>query len=106
MNPTILNKIIKAVQHAKEKHPVFCANAYQAISILTEEVGELAKSMNDADLKQVEYEALDTIAVLIRIIEEFPEVYPWPKGLSAEEIDHLHAPVKCNGMYVNGKKIK
>lgn len=104
MTPELMNKIIKSVQHAKEKHPVFCANAYQAISILTEEVGELAKAMNDADLKQVEYEALDTIAVLVRIIEDFPEVYPWPKNEA--EIDLFNAPVKCKEMYVNGEKVK
>jgi NTP pyrophosphatase (non-canonical NTP hydrolase) len=106
MTPELINKIIKAVQHAKEKHPVFCANGYHAISLATEELGELAKAMNDADLEQVELEALDTIAVLVRIIENFQEVYPWPKGLSKEEIDHFNAPVKCKEMYVNGEKIK
>lgn len=106
MKPELMNNIIKAVQHAKEKHPVFCVNAWHAISLATEELGELAKAMNDADLKQVELEALDTIAVLVRIIENFQEVLPFPKGLNAEEIDHFNAPVKCKEMYYKGEKIK
>lgn len=69
MNPTILNKIIKAVQKAKAKHPYFCENQYQAISIATEELGELAQAINDGNYKDAEVEALDTIAVCVRIIE-------------------------------------
>ena len=106
MTPELMNKIIKAVQHAKEKHPAFCVNGYHAISLATEELGKLSKAMNDGNLEQVELEALDTIAVLVRIIEKFQEVYPWPKGLSREEIDHFNAPVKYKEIYVNGKKIK
>lgn len=71
MNPTIMNKVIKAVEHAKEKHPNFCDNNYQAISIATEELGELAKAMNDGNAEEVIAEALDVIAVMVRIIERF-----------------------------------
>lgn len=71
MNPSIMNKIIKSVQRAKEKHPNFCENNYQAISIATEELGELAKAMNDGNADEVIAEALDVIAVMVRIIERF-----------------------------------
>lgn len=69
MNPYLANKIIKAVEHAKAKHPVFCDNLPHAVCLATEELGELAKAVNDGNQAEIEAEALDTIAVLVRIIE-------------------------------------
>lgn len=69
MNPTTLNKIIKAVEHARQKHPFFCGNLPHAVSLATEELGELAKAVNDGNQAEIEGEALDTIAVLVRIVE-------------------------------------
>lgn len=69
MNPTTLNKIIKAVEHAWQKHPFFCENLPHAVSLATEELGELAKAVNDGNQAEIEAEALDTIAVLVRLIE-------------------------------------
>ncbi len=47
MDPYLANKIIKAVQHAKAKHPFFCENLPHAVCLATEELGELAKAVND-----------------------------------------------------------
>ena len=69
MDPYLANKIIKAVQHAKSKHPFFCENLPHAVCLATEELGELAKAVNDGKQAEIEAEALDTIAVLVRIIE-------------------------------------
>lgn len=69
MDPYLANKIIKAVQHAKSKHPFFCDNLPHAVCLATEELGELAKAVNDGNQAEIEAEALDTIAVLVRIIE-------------------------------------
>ena len=69
MNPYLVNDIIKAVQHAKAKHPFFCENLPHAVCLATEELGELAKAVNDGNQAEIEAEALDTIAVLVRIIE-------------------------------------
>ncbi len=69
MNPTLNNKIIKAVEHAQRKHPFFAKSPEHAVSLATEELGELAKAINDGNWKQAAAEALDTIAVLVRTVE-------------------------------------
>ena len=63
------NEIIQAERHAKAKHPFFCENLYHAVSLATEELGEMAKAVNDGNLKQVKAEALDTMVVLVRLTE-------------------------------------
>lgn len=69
MNPYLINEIIQAVKRAKAKHPKFCENLPHAVCLATEELGELAKSVNDGNMAQIKAEALDTIAVLVRLIE-------------------------------------
>lgn len=70
MNPTTMNKIIKAVAHARQKHPGFAIGPHKAVCLATEELGELAKAINDArPWAEIEAEVLDTIAVLVRMIE-------------------------------------
>ena len=74
MNPNTTNRIIKATQHACEKHPFFAKSPEHAVSLATEELGELAKAINEGDLKAAQAETLDTIAVLVRIhdwLEEY-----------------------------------
>ena len=63
------NEIIQAERQAKAKHPFFCENLYHAVSLATEELGEMAKAVNDGNLKQVKAEALDTMVVLVRLTE-------------------------------------
>lgn len=71
MNPGTMNKIIKAVEHARAKHKFFAISPRSAMVLALEELGELAKAINDnSPWDEIEGEALDTIAVLVRIIEK------------------------------------
>ena len=69
MNPNTTNRIIKATQHACEKHPFFAKSPEHAVSLATEELGEMAKAINDGNWQQAAAEALDTIALLVRTLE-------------------------------------
>lgn len=69
MNANTMNRIIKSTRHAREKHPDFAVNLHHAVSIAAEEFGEFAKAVNEMKPEQIEAEALDTIAVFVRIIE-------------------------------------
>lgn len=69
MNPNTPNRIIKATQHACEKHPFFAKSPEHAVSLATEELGEMAKAINDGNWQQAAAETLDTIAVLVRTLE-------------------------------------
>lgn len=62
------NEIIQAVKHAQEKHPYFAQNFSHAVCLAAEELGETARAVNEGDWPQVKAEALDTIAVLVRLI--------------------------------------
>lgn len=68
MKAKILSEVIEAVQWAKDKHPRFAAHLFHAVSLAAEELGEMAKAVNDGNLEQAKAEALDTIAVLVRFI--------------------------------------
>lgn len=69
MKAKILSEVVEAVQRAKNKHPRFAAHLFQAVNLAAEELGEMAKALNDGNLEQMRAEALDTIAVLVRIME-------------------------------------
>lgn len=70
MNPTLMNKILKAVARARAKHPHFADDRNHALALAIEELGELAQAINDnRPFEEVEGEALDTIAVIVRMIE-------------------------------------
>lgn len=71
MNPETMNEILHAVKHARDKHPVFAANLHHAMCLAQEELGELAKAINDMrGWDEVEAEIYDTIAVLVRIAQK------------------------------------
>ena len=74
MRVNVFNEVIQATKHAEEKHPFFVETPAQAVSVATEELGEMAKAVNDGDWKQAKAEALDTIAVLVRFIYMFEEM--------------------------------
>lgn len=60
-----------ALLNAKIKHPIFAYNKYQALSILMEEVGEIAKAINDNEpVDDIKHEIYDTITVCIRMLSE------------------------------------
>lgn len=70
MEKYTLQRISEHLKHAREKHPVFCNNKEQAVSIAAEEFGEWAKEVNDKNDYKSKEECLDLIAVLIRYLEE------------------------------------
>lgn len=71
MNPETMNEILHAVKHAREKHPHFADDLNNAIVLAMEELGEMVKAINDnKPWNEVCAEAYDTIAVLVRILEE------------------------------------
>lgn len=71
MTPETMNEILHAVKHAREKHPHFADDINHAVCLAIEELGEMAKSINDnKPWNEVCAEAYDTIAVLVRILEE------------------------------------
>lgn len=70
MKPSTMNEIIQAVQRARKKHPHFAATAWEAVSLASEELGEFSRAVNEDNRSQAEEEALDTIAVLVRFLEE------------------------------------
>ncbi len=65
------NKISKAVSRAREKHPEFAPDFAQAVCLVNEELGEVARAFNDKNnWEKVEEEIYDTIAVLVRMVEK------------------------------------
>lgn len=63
----VISELIKA----KEKHPEFSDNPAEALSIITEEVGELAEAINDKQGKErMKEEAAHVAVTAIRFIEE------------------------------------
>lgn len=71
LHPSTLAAIHEHVEHARVKHPwgpdLPPAEQYR---IAEREMHELAAAMLKGDTRGVRKEALDTIAVLIRIVEE------------------------------------
>lgn len=71
-----MKRIEEALAHAKQKHPEGCRSLYEWVSVLTEEVGEFAKEVNDlyssgsyAPLLLAEAEVAQVAAVAIRVLE-------------------------------------
>ena len=58
-----------AVNRAREKHQPFTTQAFSAFCIMAEEIGEAARAKMEGDAAQFEAECLDSIAVLVRMIE-------------------------------------
>ena len=69
MKPGTLDRISKHVDHAREKHPEWRKTAEYALSVADLEYGELRHALHWESPKRQEEEALDMIAVLVRIIE-------------------------------------
>ena len=64
------------IKKAQKKFPVFARDEFHAVSLLTEEVGELAKALNDAHnepekkrehIENAKDELLDVITVAVRL---------------------------------------
>lgn len=65
----IIEQILKSVKHAESKHPEFAwQDNHTRYLALSEEVGEIAKSLLENDGRVLE-ECLDAIAVLVRFLK-------------------------------------
>lgn len=60
-----------AIKKAIHKHPDFASNPYQAISIITEELGELAQAVNDGNRAQAKLELFHVIATCARLYHQY-----------------------------------
>lgn len=68
--PGLWDDINAAVEHARCKHPVFPRSWWRRFAVLLEEVGELIWAVVwERDPQRIKAEALDCIAVLVRIVE-------------------------------------
>ena len=56
-----------SISNAVAKHPDFAKTPYQAISIVTEELGELAQAVNDGNKEQAKLELFHVIATCARL---------------------------------------
>lgn len=67
-----IDEIVSELEAAVAKHPQFTNTSqgaeFQAISILTEEVGELAQAVNDGSITEARREAAQVGAVVIRLL--------------------------------------
>lgn len=65
----IIEQILKSVKHAENKHPEFTwQDNHTRFLALSEEVGEIAKSLLEND-GRVREECFDAIAVLVRFLK-------------------------------------
>ena len=74
-----LNSIDTQLILAKKKHPDFVADLFQAVSILTEECGEVAQAVNDYrwnddSIEHIKEEVAQVGAVAIRFLELLEEL--------------------------------
>lgn len=81
MKQSTIKQINEHLEKARKKHPEFAPQEeFQIVSIATEELGEMAKEINEYNsfqftlkganaMERAKAEALDLIAVLIRFIE-------------------------------------
>lgn len=63
---SIYDKLSDHALKVLERHPFFAGNKYQALSILTEEVGEAARAINDGNDTNLKEELLDVVVVCMR----------------------------------------
>lgn len=65
-----ITEIIKALNHAKEKHPKFAENDFQAACIIGEEFGEFIKEVNDKNLNNSIMEGARLGCTIVRYLSE------------------------------------
>ena len=74
----IFQEITRATQEAKKKHRYFPISREAQFSILAEEIGEIAETMNDKETdERFKREVLDAGAVIVRILEGLKGVELW-----------------------------
>ena len=69
---SVLARIQAAYDHAIKKHPVFDdgKGIFYGVSVLIEEVGEVAQALNDGNRDHAVDEIFQVIAVCLRLITE------------------------------------
>lgn len=65
----IIESVLMRVDKAETIHGDFPNCSHKALCILAEEVGEVAKAINDKDEKQIGDELLDVMAVCCRWLD-------------------------------------
>lgn len=73
LTPEVLKLLRREYEAAKERHPLFAGSLYQAVSIVTEEAGELAQAVNDGNRREALREAAHVAVVAIRTMEMLME---------------------------------
>lgn len=58
------------LKSAREKHPVFATSKQEAVSILLEEVGEVARAVNEKDDEGLVSELFDVVTVCLRWLQK------------------------------------
>lgn len=64
-------KILIYLNDAIKRHPDFVKTKQEAISIITEELGELAKEVNDGNAECAKIELFHCIATLLRLYHTY-----------------------------------
>ena len=59
-----------------KKHPDFQPDNAHRLAVLTEEVGEVAKGIQEKDITNLRYELIQVAAVAVRWIEAIDKSYP------------------------------
>lgn len=68
-NDEIFDELLKRLEVAEGKHPVFAEGIYQALGRVSEEVGELNRATNHSEGdKRIMDEAFDSLVVIWRFI--------------------------------------
>jgi NTP pyrophosphatase (non-canonical NTP hydrolase) len=71
--------VFQELQHAQEKHPNWPNSGFEALAIVTEEVGELAKAIlqfkhEGGDPERIRQEAIQVAAMGMRYVLNLPEI--------------------------------
>ena len=73
MNNKILKIITDEYDAAVAKHPCFAGSRMHAVSLITEELGELAQAINDNDIYNAITEAAHVAVTAIRMMTALRE---------------------------------
>ncbi len=74
LKPEVLKFLRREYEIAKEKHPYFPCSALQNLAIIMEEVGEVARAINECEGRErVATEAAHVAVTAIRMMERMME---------------------------------
>lgn len=70
MRRITIEKIKRAVEYARGKHPFFAKDYESGYVVLGEEVGEVSEAIQRKNVADIKTETLHVMAVCVRILEE------------------------------------